>query len=81
MNAPALPIGGNWNTGGGADWGQITRSLNCQSAAVITRRPELQADWVAVMDGQSASAETLNVAAHLASLSPERRAELEGEWK
>lgn len=79
----ARHVSRDWSTGNKltcAQWGDTIRSLNRQASAAIERRPDLQADWLAVMDGPHATAETLTATEHLASLSPERRAALEGEW-
>lgn len=57
----------------------IPRSLSRKASKAIRRRPDLQAAWLAVMDGQECSP-LAAASAHLFAMPPERRAELEGEW-
>lgn len=57
----------------------IPRSLSRKAGEAIRRRPDLQAAWLAVMDGQGCSP-LAAATAHLSAMTPERRAELERGW-
>lgn len=56
-------------------------SLQRKAAEAIKRRPDLQSAWLAVMNGPDLrTTEAANSTAHLATLTPERRAELNKDW-
>lgn len=57
----------------------IPRVVQRQASEAIRRRPDLQAAWLAVMDGQGCSP-LAAASAHLSAMTPERRAELERGW-
>lgn len=54
-------------------------ALDREVKAAISRRPDIQAQWLAAMNAPHMT-ETAHAAAHLEAMDADKRAKLEGEW-